>query len=295
MEPLRIEPLQSIDASTYWQVYVAGRTDVPTRSVAAHVERYLALPPEEQRTHFALRQGASIVGTVRLLPGTITGFSMDPAHAAEAMPAVIKILDLLRTQGSEAVTASFDEAYERDFEAVGFRRLFARMRMEAATRRLPPSGVPLKPPEEAEIPKLARFFMEAYEGHLEQVYGMHVGSEEDWRGYVTGILRGEAGRFMPEASFVALDGEQLAGAILVSHWMGSPMVTELGVAPDRRRRGIANALLSAASTRLESLGESRWSLYVTLGNDPAISLYRKFGFAQAGGQTVTARLAEPPS
>lgn len=295
VEPLAIEPLQSLDAEAYWRVYVAGRSDVPTRSVPAHVERYLALPPEEQRTHLAIRQGGALIGTVRLLPGTITGFSMDPAHAAEAMPAIIKVLDLLRTQGSDTVTASFDEAYERDFEALGFRRQFARMRMEAATRRLPAADVPLKPPEEAEIPKLARFFMEAYEGHLEQAYGMHVGTEEDWRGYVTGILRGEAGRFMPESSFVALDAGRLVGAILVSHWMGAPMVTELGVAPDRRRRGVAHALLSAASTRLVALGEDRWSLYVTLGNDPAIALYRAFGFAQAGGQTVTARLVEASS
>jgi len=141
---------------------------------------------------------------------------------------------------------------------------------------------------------LARFFMEVYEGHMEQLYGMHVGSEADWRGYVTGILRGEAGRFMPEASLVALEGERLVGAILVSHWMGSPMVTELGVAPDRRRRGLAHALLSAASTRLASLEETHWSLYVTVGNEGAISLYRGFGFDQSGGQTVTARFVETP-
>ncbi len=295
MEPLRLEPLQSLDAQAYWSVYVAGRTDLPTRSVPAHVERYLALPPEEQRTHFAIRQGEAIVGTARLLPGTLTGFSMDPAHAGETMPAIIRVLDLLRTQGSETVTASFDEAYERDFEALGFRRLFARMRMEAATRRLPDAGIALKPPEEQEVPLLARFFMGVYEGHLEQAFGMHVGSEEDWREYVTGILRGEAGRFMPEASFVALDGERLVGAALVSHWMGAPMVTELGVAADRRRKGIANALLAAASTRLAALGEPRWALYVTVGNEAAIALYRVFGFGQAGGQTVTARLAGPLS
>ncbi len=291
MKPLRIEPLQSVDAHVYWGVYVAGRTDLPTRSVPAHVERYLALPPEEQRTHFAIRQGDAIVGTVRLLPGTITGFSMDPAHVGDAMPAILKVLDLLRTQGSGPVTASFDEAYEKDFEALGFRRVFARIRMEAPTRRLPPPPHPLKPPEEAEVPGLARFFMDVYEGHLEQAYGMHVGSEEDWRGYVTGILRGESGRFMPEASFVSLDGDRLTGAILVSHWMGAPMVAELGVSPERRHQGIAHALLSAASTRLAALDEARWALYVTVGNEAAITLYRGFGFAQAGGQTVTARLA----
>ena len=293
MTSLRLEPLQTVDAEEFWRVYVAGRTDLPTRSVPAHIERYLALPKEEQRTHYTIRQGTTLIGTVRLLPDTIAGFSVDPAHAGETMPAIIRAVDLLRSGGAGAITASFDEAYERDFEALGFHRTFARMRMEAATRRLPPSSLPLKPPEEAEIPGLARFFMDVYHDHMEQMYGMHVGSEEDWRGYMTGILRGETGRFMPEASYVSLDGDRLMGAILLSHWMGSPMVSELGVAQDHRRRGIATALMSAASTRLAALEEPRWALYVTAGNEPAIALYHRMGFAQAGGQTVTARLEEP--
>ena len=295
MTPLRLEPLQSNDAQEYWRIYVAGRTDLPSRSVAVHVERYLALPKEEQRTHYAIRKGDAMVGTVRLLPDAITGFSLDPAAAGEAMPAIIKALDLLRSGGAGVITASFDEAYEGDFEALGFHRVFARMRMTGPTRRLPKTAVNLKPPEEGEIPGLARFFMDVYEGHMEQRYGMHVGSEEDWRGYITGILRGETGRFMPEASYVSLDGDRLVGAILLSHWMGSPLVSELGVVPERRRRGIATALLSAASTRLAALEEPEWALYVTVGNEAAVALYTSFGFTHAGGQTVTARLEAPPA
>ncbi|HYM39607.1 MAG TPA: GNAT family N-acetyltransferase [Thermoplasmata archaeon] len=290
MPPLGIEPLRSPDAHAYWSVFVAGRTNLPTRSVAAHVDRYLTLPTEEQRTHFAVREGDAIVGAMRLLPGTITGFSMDPAHRRDGSAAIIKAIDLLRTQGNGAITASFEDAYQRDFESLGFRRVFSRMRMEGATRRLPGPGPTLKPPEEGEVPKLATFFRDVYEGHMEQAYGLHVGSVEYWREFVTGILRGGTGRFMPEASFVALEGERLTGAILVAYWMEGPLVAELGVVPDRRRQGVARALLSAASTRLVALEEPRWALYVTEGNEPAIRLYRAFGFEQVGGQTVTARL-----
>ena len=111
--------------------------------MAAHSERYRALPREEQRTHDAIRQGETLVGTVRLLPDTITGFSLDPAAAGQAMPAIIKALDLLRSGGAGAVIASFDEAYERGFEALGFHRIFARVRMDGPTRRLPPTAVAL--------------------------------------------------------------------------------------------------------------------------------------------------------
>ena len=290
MPEVRIEPLRSLDAHAYWAVYVAGRTSLPTRSVPAHVGRYLSLPPEEQLTYFAVREGDALVGTLRLLPGTITGFSMDPSHRLEARAAIIRALDLLRAQGGGAITASFEDTYREDFEALGFRRLFSRMRMEAATGRSPAAGFSLKPPEEGEIPKLAQFFKEVYEGHMEQAYGMHIGSDDDFRRLVAGILRGETGRFMPEASFVSLDSGRLTGAVLVTYWMEGPMVAELGVAPDRRRRGLGRALLAAASTRLATLGESRWALYVTVGNEPAIHLYRALGFEQAGGETVTARL-----
>jgi GNAT superfamily N-acetyltransferase len=282
-----------LDAQEYWSVYVRGRTDLPTRSVTSFVDRYLSLPSEEQRRHYAIRREDALIGTVRLLPDEITGFSLAPDHVGEARAALIKVVDLLRSGGAGAITASFDGAYERDFESLGFHRRFARMRMEAETRRSPPGELPLKPPEEAEIPGLTHFFMDVYAGHVEQQYGMHVGSEEDWRGYITGILRGETGRFMPDASFVSLDGERLTGAVLVTHWMDSPLISEIGVAADHRRRGIARALVSAASTRLAALDEPRWALYVTLGNEPAIALYRVLGFSRIGGPTVTARLDAP--
>lgn len=293
MDAISLVPLQTAAAEAYWRVYVAGRTDLPSRDLQAHLDRYLALPPEEQRTHLAIMKDGTIIGTLRLLPDTITGFAIEPARQQYATLALVKAMDLLRSQGVTAITASYEDRYEPFFEALGFRRRFARMRMEAPTKRFPPvSGVGLKPPEESEVVHLAAFFKDVYEGHLEQQYGMHVGTDDEWRGYMTGVLKGEVGRFMPEASLVAVDTGRIVGAILMSHWMGMPLIAEVGVARDRRGKGLGRALLEAASSRLESLGEPVWALYVTLGNDNAIALYKDFEFIQAGGQTVTARLEE---
>src|SRR5438309_311487 len=163
--------------------------------------------------------------------------------------------------------------------------------MEAPTKKSPPrEGLKLQPPEEDEVLGLTKFLIDVYEGHVEQQYGMHVGPEEEWRGYVGGLFKGDSGQFMPDASYVALEGDRIVGAILVTHWMGTPLVAELGVAKDRRGRGIGRALLEAAMGRLASRDEPRLALYVTLGNDPAIALYRSLGFVQVGGQSVTARL-----
>ena len=72
--------------------------------------------------------------------------------------------------------------------------------------------------------------------------------------------------------------------------MGMPLVAELGVAKARRGQGVGRSLLEAVMNRLAGLDQPRLALYVTLGNDPAVSLYRSLGFAQVGGESVTARL-----
>ncbi len=286
-----LEPLQTTEAHAYWRVFVSGRGDLPTHDLKVHLDRYLALPPEEQRAHFAFRKDGRIVGAIRLGPGEISGFSVDPAEAAETTAALLKAVDFLRAAGTGAITAHYEDRYEPAFADLGFRRIFARMRMEAPTVRAPvPDGIRLVPPEEGEIARLTAFLMDVYDGHMEQRYGLHTGTEEEWREYVGGLLKGDSGRFMPDASFVGMEGTDIAGAILLTQWMGMPLVAELGVSKGQRGRGLGRALLQAAMNRLEGLGERRLALYVTVGNDPAVALYRSAGFAQVGGQSVTARL-----
>lgn len=298
MPDLVLSPLQTTEAEAYWRVFIAGRTDLPSRSVSVHMDRYLRLSPEEQRTYYAFRQGPAIVGTIRILPGTaespganLTGFSMDSAHSDLASAAIIKAVDRLRAQGQVAITAGFEEQYEPAFVALGFRPWFARIRMEAPVSKGPVDpAFRLRPPEEPEVPGLTRFFMDVYEGHIEQTFGMHVGSEADWRGYIAGIFKGDEGRYMPDASFVSLEGDRIVGAILTTDWMEGPLVAELGVAHDRRGRGLGRALLQATLNRLAELEMPRLALFTTVGNDSAIHLYKGMDFAQVGGRSVSGRL-----
>lgn len=286
-----LEPLQTTEAHAFWRVFVSGRSDLPTTDLKVHLDRYLSLTSEEQRSHFSVKKDGWLIGTVRLAPAEISGFSMDPQYAAEAVPVLLRAVDRLRAQGAGAITGHFEDRYESAFASLGFRRTFSRMRMEAPTKKAPSApGVVLQPPEEEEVVRLTEFLKGAYDGHLEQQYGMHVGTEEEWRGYVAGLLKGDSGRFMPDASYVVLEADRIVAAILVTHWMGMPLVAELAVSPERRRRGFGRGLLEASMGRLADLAEPRIALYVTLGNDPAIELYRRLGFAQVGGQSVTARL-----
>lgn len=55
-------------------------------------------------------------------------------------------------------------------------------------------------------------------------------------------------------------------------------VSGIYVAPDRRRHGIGESLMNAATEWAISRGHKRMLLNVAAHNDPAIELYRELGF-----------------
>ncbi len=285
---LVLEPLRPEEAHTFWQVFVHGRTDLPHVTAAMHLDRYLAMGPDEQRTYVAAKLDR-IVACLRLTPGSIQSFSIDPDHRDAAREVLRKAIDLV-VGDAEFVTATYEDIYREVFETVGFRTWFERIRMEAPTAPGKAADpFPLRHPNESDVTELPQFLMDVYDGHIEQQFGMHAGPIEEWRGYVTAIFKGESGTFFPLASWIAHDGA-IAGAVLSTLWMGMPLVSELGVRRDVRGHGLGLALLRSASHALCELGYDRLSLYVTIGNDAAIRLYESTGFRQVGGRSVNARL-----
>ena len=59
-------------------------------------------------------------------------------------------------------------------------------------------------------------------------------------------------------------------------------ISNVAVAPDFRRQGVADALISALMTRAEELNLAFVTLEVRAGNEPAKSLYAKHGFVPVG-------------
>ena len=59
-------------------------------------------------------------------------------------------------------------------------------------------------------------------------------------------------------------------------------ISNVAVAPDFRRQGVADALISALMTRAEELALAFVTLEVRAGNEPAKSLYAKHGFVPVG-------------
>ncbi|HLF58842.1 MAG TPA: GNAT family N-acetyltransferase [Alphaproteobacteria bacterium] len=83
----------------------------------------------------------------------------------------------------------------------------------------------------------------------------------------------------------AADGEEIAsplGFILCQAAAGTCDVAAMGVAPQRRRKGLGRALLSAACAEAAKRGARQMFLEVAETNAPARALYLSQGFGEVG-------------
>ena len=81
---------------------------------------------------------------------------------------------------------------------------------------------------------------------------------------------------------VALDGDTVAGYIGSQTVCGETDMMNVAVHPDYRKRGIAASLILDLVEELRKKGSHSLTLEVRASNAPAISLYEKLGFDQAG-------------
>ena len=82
---------------------------------------------------------------------------------------------------------------------------------------------------------------------------------------------------------VALDGDgSVAGYLVLSSVLDEGSIDNVAVAPEYRRRGIADALVVDAVRRAKEAELAFVTLEVRASNAPAIRLYEKHGFAEVG-------------
>ena len=126
---------------------------------------------------------------------------------------------------------------------------------------LPCEVVPLT---ERDLPAVAR---------LEQCCFAHPWSEQG----LWGTLQSGHAVFL-----VAKVGEEVLGYLGMEYVLDEGSITNVAVFPEARRQGVAAALLGALQKESAALGLVSVTLEVRAGNEPAIALYRKFGFLSVG-------------
>ena len=80
----------------------------------------------------------------------------------------------------------------------------------------------------------------------------------------------------------AQEGEEVLGYVGSQSCFEDTDILNVCVAPEARRRGIARALMTELERQLRPRGAQRITLEVRASNEPAIALYRKLGYEQAG-------------
>ena len=81
---------------------------------------------------------------------------------------------------------------------------------------------------------------------------------------------------------VGMDGDTLAGYVGSQSVMGWADMMNLAVSPDYRRMGVGERLVTELIKRLQEQKVTCLTLEVRVSNGPAIALYEKLGFVQAG-------------
>ena len=81
---------------------------------------------------------------------------------------------------------------------------------------------------------------------------------------------------------VAVDGDSVAGYVGSQTVIDETDMMNIAVHPDFRQKGIGEKLISRLVEELDSMGSHALMLEVRASNVPAISLYEKLGFKQAG-------------
>jgi len=124
--------------------------------------------------------------------------------------------------------------------------------------------------------KLARLMWAAYQGTVD-----YDGETlEEATKEIEHTFEGGYGALLSDCSFVISDesDQLLISAILITLYQDAPLLAFSMTHPDYKRQGYGRILVREAMAALTEAGYSEVYLSVNCANEPALGLYRSFGF-----------------
>lgn len=116
--------------------------------------------------------------------------------------------------------------------------------------------------------------------HLRSV--LRIEAQQPHPGWSVGLFLSEIGQRDARTYLVARQGSTVVGFIGVLYAGDDGHITTLAVDERCRRQAIASRLLLVATRRAVERGAANLTLEVRASNEPALALYRRFGFAPVG-------------
>lgn len=267
----------------------------------AQIARYKEEDPIRQEQRYLLWRNETPIGRLRFFSydntAELDGLVLLPeAGGSVAAQVVAEALVRSAAPGVRYLKATYPAAYIASFAANGFQELRRRTVMIASTDLfMPQFPLPaslrmraIKPDDGEQVGILLQ---RAYAGGPDSVHSDVAG----WRTEMRVMQEGRFGPFIPESCFVvehSLDRYNLAGVILVHLERGAPRIRHMAVAPSFRHVGLGQYLALQTMRRLRELDYATVLLNVTLGI-PAVNLYHRLGFIEAGPTYIEAERLLP--
>jgi ribosomal protein S18 acetylase RimI-like enzyme len=284
------------DAAIWVSISRRSADQISFESEEAQLARYKEEHPEKAAQRYLLWRDEAPIGRLRFFvqgsTAILDGLVLLPeAGGGVAVQVVAEATVRAAALGSRHLQATYPATYIASFAAAGFQELRRRTGMTASTdigqpHLPPPASLRVREMQADDGDQVGTLLQRAYTGGPDHI----LLDLADWRAEVRAIQEGQYGPFIPEACLVvehSLDHYHLAGAILVHLERGFPRIRHMAVAPAFRHVGLGQTLAIKTMRRLHELGYPTALLYVTLGT-PAVNLYHRLGFVEAGPTYIEA-------
>ncbi len=284
------------DAAIWVSVTRRSADQLHFESEEAQITRFKEEDSTKETERFLLWRDDTPIGRLRFFSkgntAQLDGLVLLP-EAGGGVAAQVVTTALVRAAALNVryLQATYPAAYIASFAATGFQELRRRTVMAASTDlHVPllslPGSLRVREMQGNDTEQIGTLLQRAYAGGPDNIHPDVAG----WRSEIREVQEGAFGPFIPEGCFIvqhSLDHFNLAGAILVHLERGVPRIRHMAVAPAFRHVGLGQYLAQLAIRRLRELDYSTVLLNVTLGI-PAVNLYHRLGFIEAGPTYVEA-------
>ncbi len=170
---------------------------------------------------------------------------------------------------------SLSEEAHRLYLQRGFEQVMAEeMRVYDLTRPIPQMDFPEGITRITWSPETAGQFFQAYQNSFQDRPGFPNPSAVEW---INDNI--EFAGFRPDLSVLARSSDEPVGFLTADVFSGLGWISQVGVVPAWRGKGLAKALVLEALHHYEEAGFKLVALHVNVNNLPAIKLYAQLGFA----------------